>query len=63
MINSKRPERQYAIYLAGLGSRLTHKSGRGLVRVNIRNLKDPESVTIGKMTLPDRMEGVLLQRS
>ena len=56
-------EMGYPVVLKGLGSRLTHKTERGLVKLNIKNQNDLEAAAIYiKDAAGDDLEGFLLQR-
>lgn len=55
-------EMGYPVVLKGLGSRLTHKTERGLVKLNIKNPDDlQEAAVYIKEAAGDDLEGFLLQ--
>ena len=52
----------YPLVLKGLGSRLTHKTEKGLVKLNLKNMKDVHSAAIYiKDAAGDDLEGFLIQ--
>ena len=52
----------YPLVLKGLGSRLTHKTERGLVKLNLKNKEDVDSAAIYiKDAAGDDLEGFLIQ--
>jgi len=52
----------YPLVLKGLGSRLTHKTEKGLVKLNLKNMEDVHSAAIYiKDAAGDDLEGFLIQ--
>lgn len=61
-LKSKADEIVYPVVLKGLGSKLTHKTEKGLVKLNIKNMEDLQTAaTYIKDAAGEDLEGFLLQ--